>query len=140
MTPINITHKTVLVCTDLIIGKMPFISCSFFFLSCKILLESLTESEWLLFNAISKAIFFYKSQREVLTIFMRWWCPLCSRQTHWVGRDVLCLTTLSTIFQLYRGGQFYWWRKPEFPAKTVNLPQVTFKSNSLCSYSLILCA
>jgi len=38
-----------------------------------------------------------------------------------------CLTPFSTLFQLYRGGQFYRMRKPKYPEKTTDLSIVTGK-------------
>jgi hypothetical protein len=49
---------------------------------------------------------------------------LCQFYYMYMIDGLWCLMPLSTMFQLYHGGQYYWWRKPE---KTTTLSHITDK-------------
>ena len=48
-----------------------------------------------------------------------------------IGLGLWCLMPLSTIFHLYGGYQYYWWRKNKYPEKTIDFLQVTDKLRNL---------
>ena len=96
--------------------------------------QSINQFIVLIWNFYSVCTFNIGFSIHCLCLYLLFYCTLyiLSASKLFRGLGLWCLTPLSTIFQLhvYRGSQFYLWRKQEYLEKTTHICQ---KSHNVVS-------